>query len=139
MILQSLMIADSKGAPLYYRGFGTAHTDPQIFSGLIATISMIGVQLFKKEVATVQFGANPDDEQIIVITRDLFQANKHVNFVFVCTCDCEQKIFREVASAIFIEIKPLIRNDKTDGIAAIVNKIVDTRFGGLKTFSCSSK
>jgi hypothetical protein len=137
-MLETMLITDKEGTPIFFRRFSNANYEPQIFSGLISAISMIGFELFKKEVATIMFGTGQEDQQIIVVTRDLFQDGRKMNFVFVCSCGCDTKTFRELATAIFIEAKPLFRARQFDAIPTLANKIIDNRFNGLKQY-CEMK
>jgi len=135
-MLETLLIADNEGNPFYSRSFLNVSRNPELFSGLISAIHHIGVQLFKKDVASIVFGEHADGEQIFVVTRDMPSQQKTMNFVFVCTCHCDQKAFREIATAIFIEIKPIINSNLIRNIPLIVDKIIDTRFNGMRAF-CS--
>lgn len=133
-MLQTLLIADNDGNVYYNRSFGKEHYDPPLFSGLISAIHLVGFQLFKKDVASIVFGEHQNGEQIFVITRDIPAQKRTINFVFVCDCTCDQKVFREVATAIFIEIKPIVNSNLLQNIQRIVDKIIDTRFNGLKSY-----
>ena len=133
-MLEMLLIADNEGNPLYSRSFLKETRNPQLFSGLISAINLIGVELFKKDVATIVFGEHAEEEQIFVITREIPSQKRTLNFVFVCNCNCNQKAFREVATAIFIEIKPMVRSNLGSNIPQIVDKILETRFNGMRAF-----
>ncbi|MHA1730802.1 MAG: hypothetical protein ACTSU5_02615 [Promethearchaeota archaeon] len=142
-MLASLLICDAAGTAFYSRDFceRSRNLDPILLSGLIAAIDSVGRNIFDKKVATVYYGeenAFSDDTvgKVIVITKDLFQEQRHINFVFLCTSDCALKGFREVATTLFIELKPLLRGEYPNlkAIREKADAVIDNRFGGLVNF-----
>ncbi len=141
-MLEFLLICDSDGLSYYNRQIRDTlqFKDPTLLSGLISAIDAMGRHVFNKKVAIVTYGEDnisTIDEtvsKIIVISKELFNQPKRINFVFFSSGDCSIKILREVATTLFIEIKTLLRVDPPDynKIKLIVDKIIDNNFKGFK-------
>lgn len=139
-MLKNLLICDANGMPFYSREFGNLeeNLDPALLSGLISAIGSLGQNLFHKELATINFGeGRAEDARIVIVSKDLFARDQHIAFVFFSSCDdASLKTFREVATAIFIEVKNLFQQDPpdVDRIAVLADKVIDHRFNGLAQF-----
>ncbi len=126
-MLQHLLICDTAGFPFYARNFNGSEVDSTLLSGLISAIGSVGRHLFKKEIATISFG---DEDQIVVVTKDLFASDTCVNFVFICSDDYDLKQFRQIATRLFIEIKPFLKYKQPDvaPIKNLADKILVNQF-----------
>jgi len=73
---------------------------------------------------------------MFVLTRELFSADKTINFVFFYTGtlgEIQIKVFRELATTLFMETKMLLRTNTPNmtEIREKINKILDQRFSKL--------
>ncbi len=137
-MLEFLLISDTDGTTIYHRKFRESFKfgDPVLLPKLISDIDSIGRQLFSKQIAVVTYGedslCNVDESvsKIVVLSRDLFTQEKHVNFVFFSAGDCAMKILREVVTTIFLEIKTLLKSDHPDykRIGLIVDRIIENNY-----------
>ncbi len=140
-MLEYLLINDSSGTSIYSRKFRDSFKlgEPTLLSGLITAIDSIGRQLFSKQIAVVTYGednlCNIDESvsKIVVLSRDLFTQEKHINFVFFSTGDCSMKVLREIVTTIFLEIKTFLKDDQPDykRIGLIVDRIVENNYKGF--------
>jgi hypothetical protein len=132
------MISDDSGIPFYNRVFnGFKLLDDTLLSGLISAIGSVGKKLFKQEIATISFGTGTDASYMSVVTRELFSAEKTINFVFFYTGnvgEIQLKVFRELATTLFMETKLLLRTNAPNmvEIREKINKILDQRFSKLQ-------
>jgi hypothetical protein len=140
-MLEFLLICDSDGLSFYNRQFRDTikFNEPALLSGLISAIDSLGRHVFNKKVAVVTYGednvSNVDESisKIIVISKDLLAQDKRMNFVFFSSGDSSIKALREITTAIFIEIKSLLRVHPPDykKIGLIVDKIIDNKYKDL--------
>ncbi|GAB4325373.1 MAG: hypothetical protein Kow0069_31410 [Promethearchaeota archaeon] len=142
-MLKLLLICNEAGIPFFSRKFaGDLDVDPLLFSGLISAIENIGHALFKQKIATITYGEQSSFlsestlNQIVVITKEMFSTGKCVNFVFVCSGNYEVRGFREIATTLFVAIKPMFQLEVPDGVAIRkrVNAIIENQLGGLRKY-----
>jgi hypothetical protein len=132
------VICDSQGIPFYSQVYNEfTNIDDTLLSGLISAIGSIGKTLFKKEIATISFGADhPDDPKVVIVSKELFNEEKSIYFVFFLTGDVPIKKLREVATLIFMETKNNLKMIMTDRrfLAEKINKLIETRFPNMNTW-----
>lgn len=138
-MIKSLLICDSEGFPFYSRTIDKAFEkiDKAILSGLISAIGVIGKQLFNEEVATITYGSGLYAENIVVVSKEILTSNKVIYFVFFVKEDFNLKLMNQIATSIFIEVKPILK-DKTKANASVntkIDNILDVKFHGLIAIS----
>jgi hypothetical protein len=125
-MIKSILICDSQGYPFYSKKMDASLIDiePAIFSGLISAIGAIGKQLFKEDIATINYGEN---YEILIITKDLFSDQKSIYFVFLIEDKVDLKLVKRISTHIFIETKQVLKNpsSKELDIKDKVDKILD--------------
>lgn len=135
MVLKSMLICDNGGLPFYSRNFDEfIQIDDALLSGLLSAIGTIGKTLFKQDIAKIKFGEGNDISRILVISRDLFTTHRQIFFVFFYTGEIDVKLLRSVTTMIFMEAKIAFKNQtpETKVVANLIDKIIDTKFDGLK-------
>ncbi|NHJ25132.1 MAG: hypothetical protein EAX89_11180 [Candidatus Lokiarchaeota archaeon] len=125
-MIKSILICDSQGYPFYSKKMDDTLNDiePAIFSGLISAIGAIGKQLFKEDIATINYGEN---YEILIITKDLFSDQKSIYFVFLIENEVDLQLVKRISTHIFIETKQVLKNpsSKVLDIKDKVDKIID--------------
>ncbi len=125
-MIKSILICDSQGYPFYSKKMDDTLNDiePAIFSGLISAIGAIGKQLFKEDIATINYGEN---YEILIITKDLFSDQKSIYFVFLIENEVDLQLVKRISTHIFIETKQVLKNpsSKVLVIKDKVDKIID--------------
>jgi|SRR5271157_1401221 len=140
-MLDSLLICNTSGLPFYSRKFSPSSKlgdDPSLLSGLISAIDSIGRMMFNRKVGIINYveeesRPNEADSHVVIMSKDLFSEDKHINFVFFVFGECDMSELRQVSTSIFIEIKQFLRqsNPEFDKIESNVNHILDTQFAEL--------
>ena len=91
----SILICDETGIPFYTREFGMPEAqeefDLTVLSGLIFAIGKVGAAMFSKDIGSIVYGDN--DAKIIVVTKDMFQIGKRIEFVYCGSYDFSIKDF----------------------------------------------
>jgi hypothetical protein len=135
--LGCILVADNNGMPFYSRTFNNFELlDAALLSGLISAIGSVGKRLFNQEIATIAYGVGADAANIVVVTRELFEEDKTINFVFFyrgTPKEPQVKTFREISTTIFMETKLLLRSglQEVSKIQGKINFILDKKFPQL--------
>ncbi|HMF33221.1 MAG TPA: hypothetical protein VKK79_17480 [Candidatus Lokiarchaeia archaeon] len=94
--------------------------------------------MFNRKVGIINYveeesRPNEADSHVVIMSKDLFSEDKHINFVFFVFGECDMSELRQVSTSIFIEIKQFLRqsNPEFDKIESNVNHILDTQFAEL--------
>ncbi len=126
-MIKSILICDSVGYPFYSRNLNSkfGQIDPTIFSGLISAIGAIGKELFREDIATIEYG---DNYEITIITKELFgNHNKVIYFVYIFEGNKDLKLMKNLSTNIFIETKQVLKDNSITklNIKEKVDRIID--------------
>ena len=128
IMIKSILICDSRGYAFYSRVFdkNLKGYDSTLFSGFISAIGKIGRELFKEEIATISFGYDSNSPNIVVLSKDFFETDKRIYFVFLTQGDIDLKKVKNVCTNIYINNKDSLKNSKiTKPLQEKIDKIID--------------
>ena len=133
-MINALLVTDENGFPLYDQNLTQlGHFEPAMLSGFISTISHIGHSLFHENIGTVQFGTGKNPAFITIITKEITKSAHTVHFVFFMQGKCDMVYIKEIAAAIFIEIKRSLQTNTTalfkiPKFRRVIDEIIEHRF-----------
>ena len=129
------MITDSTGIAMYSKNVNNSkEISTQLFSGLISTVGTVGKMLFKQKLATISFGSNFDENQIIILEKERFGEKKAIYFVFAGNHLENTVPLKEIAATLYIEAKKELNNpqqNQEDVLKQKIDAILENRFHNL--------
>ncbi len=120
-MIERLLICNKGGAVLYSRDFGNVpEIESDLLGGLISVIDNMGHNLFKKKIATINFGEESPSvmgeamAKIVFITKDMLSEGLNFYFIFFCRGEHSLQLLRQISTSIFIECKNTLRVPNPD-------------------------
>jgi len=123
-MIKAFLICDSSGYSFYSKKIDESFEiiQPELLSGLISAIGMIGKKLFKEEIATITYGDN-NRFGITIISKELFGNERTLYFVFMVDGEPDKQKMRQLCVNIFIEAKQFLKNP--NGLTSMVEQKID--------------
>ncbi len=126
-----MQISDANGL-LYYSKLEQMDIKitPTLLSAFISAIGIISKELFHEDVASMTFGTGDSLHKMVIISKDMFQSQKKIFFVFFTHKSESIHLLREISTTIFIEAKDLFREStiEMEQLNFSINNIIDTKF-----------
>jgi predicted negative regulator of RcsB-dependent stress response len=132
-MIKNFLITDSTGIALYSKNVNSAkEISTQLFSGLISTVGTVGKMLFKQKLATITFGSDVNENQVVILSKDRYGDQKSIYFVFAGN-HLENTIpLKEIAATLYIEAKKELMNPQSgDLLKQKINNLLENRFHNL--------
>jgi hypothetical protein len=138
--IEAILICNSDGLPFYSKIFGNGIllNDMSLLSGLITAIDVMGSEIFGRHVAIITYrddaishnDSNNNGNQIIIISKDIFSHDQHINFVYYTSINCPISIVRQITTHIFMEIKVFLQAEipNYQKIKEIADKIIEHNY-----------
>ena len=133
-MIKNFLITDSTGVAMYAKNVSNSKDiSTQLFSGLISTVGTVGKMLFKQNLATISFGSNFDENQIIILEKERFGQKKAIYFVFAGNHLEDAVPLKEIAATLYIEAKKELNDPQNnkDLLKQKVDTILENRFNNL--------
>lgn len=133
-MIKNFLVTDSTGGALYSKNVNSGKDiSTQLFSGLISTVGTVGRMLFKQKLATITFGANENENQVVILTKDRYGEKNSVYFVFAGN-HLENTIpLKEIAATLYIETKKELNDPQNnkDVLQRKIDTLLENRFHNL--------
>ncbi|TFH28691.1 MAG: hypothetical protein E4G98_05025 [Promethearchaeota archaeon] len=133
-MINGIQISDSNGIPFYTKFMQLEEEfDSTILSGLISAIGNISNVLFRKDVASISFGAGENAHEIIMISKELHQQSRKIYFVFFTQGGVDISYLRRMSTTLYIEAKDLLhlRTAEVNNVFHRIDNIITNQFAEI--------